>query len=138
MRGDHLRPRPSRVLFPGSFFLGEPLHTGNFYYKTVFQTIFLFHLFVHLQDFLYCCLLMHKPRPQTHLKTPTNKNPCSLQTVSPKPLVEKRKSLTFKHFSLLLAPYLLFTSSPERPGPFPLRLDSHVARAGSSLCQGLS
>lgn len=36
----------------------------------MFQIIYLFHLFVHLQDFLYCCLLMHKPRPQTHLKHP--------------------------------------------------------------------
>lgn len=42
------------------------------YYKTVFQTIFLSHLFVHSQDFLYCCPFMHKPRPQTHLKPSTN------------------------------------------------------------------
>ena len=53
------------------------------YDKTVFQTIFLSHLFVHSQDFLYCCRLMHKPRPQAHLKTPTNKAEGKLKSLQP-------------------------------------------------------
>lgn len=95
------------------------------YNKTVFQTIFLSPLFVHSQDFLYCCLLMRKPRPQAHLKTPTNKTEGKQKSLQPAKDFTKAtggKKTGFQVFcftfcTLSIIPLL----SSERSGPLPLR-----------------